>query len=171
MDDKVLEARLWSEHESLRSLASESDILDLREMDPQHVILQYRCKTLVIDQTGRVGEADRFDVGIWIAPDYLRVVNPAEVITWLGPMNVFHPNIRPPHCCIGHIDPGTPLLELAYRIYEVGTFQNVMPDERDSLNPEACAWARGRLDRFPLETRPLKRRSAMPEPAAMEAGG
>ena len=30
--------------------------------------------------------------------------------------------------------------------------------EDDALNKEACQWARGHLDRFPVDRRPLKRR-------------
>jgi hypothetical protein len=32
--------------------------------------------------------------------------------------------------------------------------------ENNALNTEACAWARRNLHRFPVDSRPLKRRTA-----------
>jgi hypothetical protein len=36
------------------------------------------------------------------------------------------------------------------------------------LNPIACQWARNHQERFPLDTRPLKRRSREAQRAALE---
>ena len=99
------------------------------------------------------------DVLFRFAPDYLRVVrDPAWTVSLLSPRNLHHPNVAPPFMCIGRIAPGTSLCELIFQVYEVLTFQKLTPREEDCLNREACAWARGNMQRFPLDARPLRRR-------------
>ena len=166
--DKILGFRLEAEHEQARGLAEASDLLDVERLDPQRFVARFHSKALVRGSDGQVREANRFDVGYWFSESYLREVNPAQVVTWLGPAEIFHPNVKPPFCCVGSIEPGTSLVDLLYRTYELISYQNVMPDERDALNPTACQWARNNQHRFPLDDRPLKRRSGDLRGAALE---
>ncbi len=140
-------------------LAADSDVLDLAPIDDQHYIATFACKGLVRDASGEVRVHDQFGVGIRFADDYLRRVNPAEVLTWLGPNEIWHPNIGPPFVCLGTIVPGTPLVDLLHRCFEVITYQNVTMREDDALNHSACAWARRNRERIPVDSRPLKRRA------------
>lgn len=141
------------------SLAADSNRFDLEVVDPQHQIARFHCRGLVQQPGGEIVEADEFAVGIWIADDYLRRTDPMRVLTWLEPDSMWHPNRKGPLCCIGRITPGTSLLDIVHRVYMVITYQEVMPDERDALNLPACAWARANLHRFPVDDRPIKRRS------------
>jgi hypothetical protein len=52
-----------------------------------------------------------------------------------------------------------PLVDLLYQVYEILTYQKLTPREDDALNKEACHWARANQKRFPIDRRPLKRRS------------
>jgi hypothetical protein len=140
-------------------LASESDILELLPLDLQHFVARFRCKGLVQGADGQVLPGSRFDVAIWFPEDYRRRVEPMDVVTWLAPREAFHPNLLPPLVCLGHVTPGTPLVDLLYRTYELITYENVTMTERDALNPAACRWARRNQDLFPLDARPLKWRS------------
>jgi hypothetical protein len=158
--DKILRSWLAEDKVQARALAEASDLLDLRFPDPQHFVASFHCKGLVRGDDGQVREADHFEVGYWFSRDYLRHVSPQAVVTWLRPAEIFHPNVNPPFCCLGPIAPGTSLVDLIYRTYEVISYQNVMPDERDALNVAACQWARHNQHRFPLDDRPLKRRSS-----------
>jgi hypothetical protein len=115
-----------------------------------------------------VREHDRFAVGIRFPESYLRGTNLGEILTWLGPREVWHPNIRPPYVCVGRIDRGTPLVDLLHRCFELITFENVTMREDDALNPDACAWARRHRQRFPIDPRPIKWRSAQPVPRGAE---
>ena len=83
-----------------------------------------------------------------------------EILSCLAPLNAFHPNIREHACCIGKVAAGTSLVELIYRTYAVVTWQEVMPNDLDALNPAACAFARNHPERIPVDDRPLKRRPA-----------
>jgi hypothetical protein len=159
MMDKILSSWLEADWEPAHALAEASDLLDLERRDSQHFVAHFHCQGLVRGWDGAIREAGRFDVGYWFSESYLREVNPAQVVTWLWPAETFHPNVRPPLCCLGTIEPGTSLVDLLYRTYEVVSYQNVMPDERDALNRAACQWARNNQHRFPLDDRPLKRRS------------
>jgi hypothetical protein len=107
-----------------------------------------------------VREAEGFHVGLFFGAEYLRTVNPFETVALLGPLNTYHPNVAfgAPFICLGHIAPGTPLVDLLYRCYEVLSYQRLTPREDDALNKEACRWARANQQRFPVDRRPLKRR-------------
>ena len=166
--DKVLGSWLEANWERARGLAEASDLLDLDRLGRQHFVARFRCKGLVRGSEGDVREACRFDVGYWFSDRHLREVNPAQVVSWLRPAQVFHPNVKPPFCCLGPIEPGTSLVDLIYRTYEVISYQNVMPDERDALNRAACQWARNNQHRFPVDDRPLKRRSGEPRGQTLE---
>ena len=46
-----------------------------------------------------------------------------------------------------------------YQLFEIITYKRVTMREDDALNPVACAWARRNTHRFPIDPRPLKRRT------------
>ena len=141
------------------ALAAESDLFELHPLDPQRFAVVFHCTTLVRDARGAPREHVGCCVGIRFTERHLIEVDPAQVLTWIAPDHAYHPNIRVPFLCIGWIAPGTPLVELIYRVHELIVFDNVLPVEQKSLNREACAWARRNQGLFPLDRRPLKWRS------------
>jgi hypothetical protein len=162
MKDHVLSAFLDRQLEEGRALAAESDLLELIPVDGaarQRYLVQLRCKGLVQSDAGEIVEADRFVFGIWFNDDYLRAVDPYMVLTWLEPRRTWHPNIRAPFVCAGRIVPGTPIVDLLYRCFEIVTFNRVTMREDDALHKAACSWARQNQHRFPIDRRPLKRRT------------
>jgi hypothetical protein len=162
MQDKIFEAFLRRQYEEGLALAEASDLLELMPLDgppPQHYVAQFRCKGLIRSDRAEVTEANRFDVGIWFPADYLRCAEPFQVLTWLGPHHVFHPNISPPFICIGRLTPGTALVDILYQCFEIITYNKVTMREDDALNKNACVWARNNQQRFPIDRRPLKRRT------------
>lgn len=147
-------------------LASASDLLHLlpmpdAEFPPYRYLARFRCKGLVTAPDGDVVEADCFDVGIQFPEDYLRIAEPSRVLTWLYPENVWHPNIFGPAraICVGRMAPGTPLVDLLYQIFEIISYRKVTMREDDALNRACCQWARQNMTRFPVDSRPLKRRA------------
>jgi hypothetical protein len=158
--DAIVKLFLETQSREAMQLAAHSDLLELSALDPQRYLARFLCRGLVRDPDGEVREHDEFTVGIWLPESYLRVVNPAEILTWLEPQEVWHPNIRPPFVCLGKIAPGTPLVDLLHRCYELITFDNVTMREDDALNRPACAWARRNRERFPVDSRPIKRANA-----------
>ena len=161
MNDPILEAFLRRQLSQGLELAGQSDLLDLMPVSsdgrvPDHYFARFHCKGLVRLDTGEVAEASEFHVGIWFPSDYLRHVEPAQVLTWLDPPQIFHPNIRAPAICAGRIVPGTELVDLLYQVFEMITYQNWAP--HDPLNPAAAQWARNHQDLFPVDRRPLRRR-------------
>lgn len=175
MEDRILEAFLNRQREEGLALAAGSDLLELAPLPgspPERYVATFRCRGLVREGEGEVATADRFDVGIWFPPDYLRRADPFRVLTWLGPRRVFHPNIsdRAPIVCVGRLTPGTGLVDLLYQLFEIVTWQKVTMREDDALNAAACAWARANRDRLPIDRRPLKRRLLDLELVGGEAG-
>jgi hypothetical protein len=158
--DKILEAFLRRQKIEGEELASASALLDLLPVasDPPHAYrATFQCKGLVRPAQSAVSVGDQFIVGINFPSDYLRRADTAQVLAWLKPVEVFHPNIRAPFICVGKLVPGTPLVDILYQVFEIITYNKVTMREDDALNHEACAWARNNQNRFPIDTRPLKR--------------
>jgi hypothetical protein len=164
MQDKIFEAFLKRQFEDGMNLAASSDLLELYPMGgdpPDRYIAEFRCKGLMRSPSGDVVDTDHFEIGIWFPSDYLRRAEPFQVLTWLGPIDVFHPNISAkfPWICVGKLAPNTPLVDILYQCFEIITYNKVTMREDDALNAEACVWARMNQHRFPTDRRPLKRRA------------
>ena len=81
-----------------------------------------------------------------------------EVASGLVVQRRWHPNVRHPLICIGRVIPGTPLVDLVHRVFEIVTWQHHTSVEIDALNAAACQWARTNADRLPVDRRPLLHR-------------
>jgi hypothetical protein len=159
MTDRVYQAFLERQEGEGRALARETSLVDLAPFGhpPSRYLVQFTCRGLVRDPSGAIVPAESFGVGIWFPEDYVRRASPSDVLTWLGPHNVWHPNIAAPAICVGRLVPGTGLVDLLYQCWEIITWNKATIREDDCLNPAACQWARHNLSRLPVDTRPLKR--------------
>jgi hypothetical protein len=162
MSDAVYDAFLRQQQEEGLALARQSRLLDLVPFgDPaDRYLARFTCRGLVRTPAGAVVEAEEFGVGIWFPNDYVRRAHPFQVLTWMGPRNVWHPNISDtqPLICVGRLVPGTGLVDLLYQCWELITWNRATINENDALNHAACQWARNNADRVPVDRRPLKHR-------------
>ena len=161
---RIAERFLQRQLEEGLALAAASDVVDLLPLDgppPTNYIARFSCTGLVRSLSGEIVEANEFVVGIGFHDGYLRAADPSRVLTWLWPRNVYHPNIsdRAPFICVGRLVPGTSLVDILYQCFEIITYHKVTMREDDALNKDACAWARQNQHRFPIDPRPLKRRT------------
>jgi hypothetical protein len=154
----IRRAFLEAQHRDVQHFAAESDLLSVEPLGLERMIATFVCTGLVL-RDGGVRKHELFRVGLRFPDDYLHTPDPSQVITWLYPLDVFHPNLHPPFVCAGPITGGTGAIELLYRIHEVIVWGNVNMREDDSLNVAACSWARRHLDLFPVDSRPLKWRA------------
>ena len=162
--DRIFTAFLQRQFEEGMALAAASDLLELAPLPgrpPQRYIALFNCDGLVRSSGFEVKVTNHFEVGISFPTDYLRRAEPFEVLTWLGPREVFHPNIsdKAPFLCVGRLAPGTSLVEIITQCFEIITYQKVTMREDDALNIDACAWARQNQHRFPVDRRALRRRT------------
>jgi hypothetical protein len=160
--DKILAAFLARQYEDGMALSRDSDILDLVAAGQgavQRYVAHFHCRVLCRTPGADVAETHGAAVGIFFGDDYLRRIDPYQVLVWLAPDHVWHPNVssRAPLVCLGRLGPGTRLVEILYQLYEVITYQRYAT--HDALNQEAAAWARQNQSRFPIDARPLKRRA------------
>lgn len=174
--DATTASFLESQLEEASCLLADSDLVRIQPIaGPQLVIAEFSCRGLVRDAFGEITEASLFAVGFRFASDYLRRARPAEVLTLISPLDVWHPNMGgsrfPTAICVGPIAAATPLIDLVRRVYEVITWQAFTPLEYDAVNLDACAWARANLHRFPIDARPLRWRSGQGDPTALPGGG
>lgn len=161
--DKIFESWLERQCADALALMETSDVVTiLPAAGPQaarRFIAQFANPTMVRTDD-RIVRADGFTVLIQFPPDYLRAAfDAAQVVNVLAPGNLFHPNVRPPFICTGRLSPGTGICDLLYQLDEILTFARFTPREDDALNHEACQWARQHMHLFPLEARPLRRRT------------
>ena len=172
--DSVLAGFLERQCEEGLALAERSPLLELEPVSgspPDRWIARFACRGLVRGPAGPV-EAEGFAVGIWFPDDYLRRASTFECLTMLhapGAPRVFHPNcgaspLGADCICIGHLVPGTPLVDVVLQCFEVLSWQNVSLDERNALDREACAWGRANLHRLPIDRRSILGRE-LPPPA------
>jgi len=171
MSDKIYEAFLRQQLEAGMALANNSDVLALTPLPgsepPSRYIAHFSGRNgLVRDPRGGIVEFDKFVVGICFPEDYLRRVNIPQVLTYLGPHpDPWHPNIRPPFVC-AHIEPGSSLVDILYACFEIWTW-NLFATGDEGLNHAASQWSRKQeRSRFPVDRRPLKRRSMQLEVTA-----
>ena len=163
MHDAIMTAFLRRQHEDAGALVRESDFVEIaaHKMCSDRFLVRFTCRGLVKASNNSIVEASAFLVGITFPANYLRAAEPQRVVTWVGPSNVWHPNIagEAQLICVGRVTPGTGLVDLIYQCWEIITWNKVTMREEDALNPSACEWARNNLTRFPVERRPLKRRA------------
>jgi hypothetical protein len=162
VSDAVLKRFLDAQFAEGKALAAQSDILELQPvegMPPRRFVAVFHAKGLAQTATDEIQVVTDCLVGIWFPDDYLIDVHPARVLTYLGPHpRPWHPNLRVPHIC-AHIRPGTPLVQLLHTVYEIWTWQLYSTSD-EGLNHAASQWARHQdLRRFPVDRRPLKRRT------------
>lgn len=173
--DRILSAFLTRQVEDAAALTACSDLVSVvpvEREDANRFLCEFRCKGLV-GTTPHITEAERFVVGIWFPSTYLREVDPLRIVTMLEPRNMWHPNVRAPFLCLGHMPPGTGLESIVHQVFEIITYQRVTMREDDALNPIACGWARQNRHLFPIDPRPVRRRrlDIEIEPAVAEYGG
>ena len=162
MPDRILDAFLRRQYEEGMALARASDLVALEPLGvfpPQRYVAQFRCTGLCRTSAGEITRMAYSEVGISFPDDYLRRLDPYRILMWLGPQNVWHPNVsdRAPLICLGHLGPGTRLTDILYQLFEIITYQRY--STHDALNADAAAWARANQERFPVDKRPLKRRA------------
>ena len=158
--DRILQSFLERQYQDALTLAAQSDMFTLLPFadtlgPPQLYRVLLYCKGLVM-QSGRIVEAQQFDIGIRFNDDHLRRFDPT-MVSLLEPLNVWHPNILGPAICVGKMAPGVQLKDLIHQLYEIVTYQNWA--SHDGLNGDAMQWARNNQSLFPVDRRPLKRRA------------
>lgn len=156
MPDSIFEGFLEDQIREGLELVRTSELLTILPLDRQRYVVEFGCKGLVRAADGEVRTASRFAAGIQFGPNHLRKVEPLEVVRWFGPVNVWHPNIRPEMgaVCIGRMGPGVGLVELVYQLFEMVTWRRATL--HDALNHEAAQWARNHWDGKPVEERGLR---------------
>jgi hypothetical protein len=161
MPDRILETFLARQHDEGMALCRQSDLVELRPIGPapiQKYVAAFRCTGLCRTPDGQIAEMPYSEVGIFFPDHYLRHSDPYQILMWLGPQHVWHPNIghHVPLICLGRLGPGTRLTDILYQLFEIITYQRFAT--HDALNHDAAAWARQNQHRFPVDRRPLKRR-------------
>ena len=163
MVDSVFQAFLSQQHAEAQKLSAASDVVELLPLcdsaaRPDRYLAKFTCNGVLRSADGTISvQLAEFLVGIVFPCDYLQKVDPLRIVTWLGPNKIVHPNVRPPWICTGRISTGTGLVDLVYQVFEIITYRNFAA--QDALDSHAAEWARHNQHLFPVDRRPLKRRT------------
>jgi hypothetical protein len=158
--DPIRAGFLRRQYEEGMALAASSDLLQLQPIEgdpPCRYIARFHAKGFVQTPQGIVAH-DTWDIGIWFPADYLRRAVSYEMLRFLNPPTVWHPNVLFPLICADFGGPATPLVSVLYVSFELLTWH--LFATASALNPDAAQWARNQpAGRFPTDHRPLKRRN------------
>jgi hypothetical protein len=165
--DRVFEGFLRAQFEDGMAFAESSDLVTLvpvQGLPPCRYLANFTCRGLV-RRDSRISVWEDFAVGFYFPNDYLVRVNPFQIVSWLGPEDVWHSNIGrgslrqagPLGICLGEISPGTPLVDLIYQVADTITWRIATVREDNALNWGACQWARANPEAYPVDLRPLRR--------------
>ena len=155
--NRIRNSRLHNEFQRLQKLDRESslfNILGTKGDPPDSYLLSFDLNSLVKTKSGQIEENEGphlFD--IYCPAGYPSSDGPR--ILFLRPPNIFHPNIKGMIICLNRWAPSIYLDEIVHRIAGVLTYRTYTMDENESLNGEACNYARHNQHRFPVDNRPL----------------
>jgi len=145
-------------------LAAQSDLVTitpLRGHPPSQYVVEFRCQGLMQDESGEiVASAGPWGFGVNFPAHYLRGgFHAAEVLAYLGPVpKPWHPNLRPPFVCF-EVRPAMPLADIVFTLFDFLSW-NLFSTHDEGLNHDASQWYRNQdPKRFPIDRRPLKRRT------------
>ncbi len=131
------------------------DFASLGLVHPWLYRLTFRTRGLARDADGELRTIDRHVVALRFLPDYLRTADRFDMLRLIEPNSgQFHPNISPSGAICVEIYPGESLVEICQSLHDLFRWRLRQYDERDALNPAACAWGRENIHQ-PIDDRPL----------------
>jgi hypothetical protein len=157
--DAVTRDFLHACHADLKLATGSGGLLEVAALgrcNPWLYRLVFRTRGLVRVGNGEIRTVSKHVVALRFLPDYLRSANRFAMLRLAEPAMPFHPNIAPGGVgaiCV-EIYPGEPAIEICQSLHDLFRWRLRQYDERDALNPVACAWGRDHVDR-PIDDRPL----------------
>jgi hypothetical protein len=157
--DSVAGEFLVHQHRDLEQRVARGGLLDFAVMGqraPWLYRLHFATKGLVLAASGEIESVESHVVAVRFLPDYLRRANRFEMLALIEPHSqpAFHPNIHPTGAICVEVYPGEPIAEIAQSLHDLIRWRLRQYDERDALNPDACAYGRDHIDQ-PIDDRPL----------------
>jgi len=155
--DPILTSFLQVQQAEGMALARRSDVFELLPAPGEPAskyVAMFHGAWLARDPHGRIVEVPLAVFGISFPQDYLRCTDVGMIATVLEPHHLWHPNVSGPFVCLGHLVPGTPLVDILYQCFELLSFHR--HSTSSALNEAAAQWVRNQpVGRFPIDRRPL----------------
>lgn len=122
-------------------------------------VVGFETHTLVMPPGGKVQRMGRVVAGIRYHEDFLtQAPMPAEIVTLLEPLFIWHPNVAPNGAlCLGHPPPMISLEQILHMTWAAITFNMrvVNAIEWQGFNPRAAGFVKANPGMFPLDSRGL----------------
>jgi hypothetical protein len=156
--DTVMQTFLFECLVALRNACQRGGLLryaSLGVRNPWLYRLEFRTRGLARDEEGEIATVERHVLALRFLPDYLRVADRFAMLRLIEPSGrAFHPNISSAGAICVEIYPGESVIEICQSLHDLFRWRLRQYDERDALNPAACAWGRQNIDQ-PIDDRPL----------------
>ena len=156
--DAVMQAFLNESHLGLKRQCERGGLLrfaSLGRIHPWLFRLTFQTRGFIRNTAGEVTPVDRHVVALRFPSDYLRHANRFAMLRLVEPESgSFHPNISILGAICVEIYPGETVVEICQSLHDLFRWRLRQYDERDALNPAACAWGRENIDE-PIDERPL----------------
>ncbi|NND97835.1 MAG: hypothetical protein HKN47_10960 [Pirellulaceae bacterium] len=160
--DPVMHGFLHENYLALKSQCENGGLLSYVSLGatiPWLYRLEFRTRGFVRTNSGVVRSHERHIVALRFGADFLRTADRFAMSRLVEPSgNAFHPNISPSGGICLEIYPGETLIEICQSLHDLFRWRLRQYDERDALNPDACAWGRENIQQ-PIDDRPLFGRS------------
>ena len=159
--DSITRDSLLESHADIKERCHRGGLLDAASLGttvPWLWRLTFGTRGLVrVGPGGPVQTVERHVIALRFLPDYLKRADCFEMLNLVEPHYppAFHANICPltGATCV-QIYPNETISEIAESLHNLIRWRLRQLDERDALNPVACAWGRENVDR-PVDDRPL----------------
>lgn len=156
--DAVMGDFLREGHRDLKQSCARGGLLNFASLGlgyPWVYRLTFRTRGLVRRGNDEITTVDFHVVALRFLPEYLRHADRYSMLRLIEPgAEIFHPNVSPVGAICLEIYPGESPIEICHSLHDLFRWRLRQYDERDALNPAACAWGRQHVDR-PIDERPL----------------
>lgn len=149
---KFQQRRIDKEFKRLSQLAERTDLIDFHRIQADHYLIHFRCRTMILDPRAGLELSSHHVISVQIPRGRNEPFGP-EVVTFVRPGNIFHPNIAPPLIAVGSYLVSKSIDEVCQKVFDILTFRKVVLEGPDCVNPEAAEWVRRNADRIPTDNR------------------
>jgi hypothetical protein len=130
-------------------------VLRVEDLDEElRAVVLFEAETLVMTPGGKVQRLGPVVAGIRYAERFLsEAPMPAEIVTLLEPLFIWHPNVAPNGAlCLGHPPPMISLDQIVHMTWAALVFNMrvVNPIEWQGFNPRAAMYVKANPTMFPL---------------------
>ena len=156
--DPVMTDFLFEGYFALKRQCARGGLLEFASLGittPWLYRLSFSTRGLVRADDGEIVTIDRHVVACRFLPDHLRHADRFAMLRLVEPASgLHHPNVSVEGAVCVQVPAGATITQISQSLHDLFRWRLRQYDERDALNPDACAWGRLNVGE-PIDHRPL----------------